>query len=471
MTPQMTLLTAPIELAGDWGASTPEDALVVLSRTREVCLTGIRLLSDDQPAALRVESRSSGPPHVWLQSATQAHVVVDGTARDWGRMAYQFGHELGHVLSNSWQPDSLPLRPSIWLEEALVEAFTLRGLALIADSWEQDPWLPGEAGYSKDLRRYREFLIGGYRNGAAGAKQWLNACFADNRQAVESFLGGRVVAGPALLMILGELVRDKGCVEDLAALNRWHGRAAVPVEDYLRLWGESCAKLGTPGRLPRRLREVLFRDESPRPSLAPASGAICAPAAAWRGSSTYRCPRRSYPLGAPSTHGVGLRTGARFSGRDQAGRHEGGASCSGRACADGGFMAVGDGGSVGSARQLERLCTEQLAYRWLCGGVEIDHQMLREFRLMDGDALDGLLARGLAALVEERAINLELVSLEALQAQVLTGASLGRRRRRLQALAAAAAARVQELRTALDRDDPTADERHARDRAATSCAR
>ena len=96
MTPQMTLLTAPIELAGDWGASTPEDALIVLSRTREVCLTGIRLLSDDQPAALRVESRSSGPPHVWLQSATQAHVVVDGTARDWGRMAYQFGHELGH---------------------------------------------------------------------------------------------------------------------------------------------------------------------------------------------------------------------------------------------------------------------------------------------------------------------------------------------------------------------------------------
>ena len=191
MTPQMTLLSAPLELAGDWGASTPEDALVVLSRTREVCLTGIRLLSDDQPAALCVESRPPGPPYVWLQSSTRAHIVVDGTARDWCRMAYQFGHELGHVLSNSWQPDSLPLRPSIWLEEALVEAFTLRGLALIADSWEQDPWLPSEAGYSKDLRRYREFLIGGYRNGAAGAKQWLNAWFADNRQAVESFLGGR----------------------------------------------------------------------------------------------------------------------------------------------------------------------------------------------------------------------------------------------------------------------------------------
>ena len=184
-------------------------------------------------------------------------------------MAYQFGHELGHVLSNSWQPEALPLRPSIWLEEALVEAFTLRGLALIADSWEQEPWLPEETGFSKHLRRYREFLIGGYRNGAAGANQWLNGWFADSRTAVESWLGGRPAAGPALLMILGELVRDNGCVEDLAALNRWHGRAAVPLEGYLRLWAEGCAELGTPGRLPRRLGEVLFRDENPRPSLRP----------------------------------------------------------------------------------------------------------------------------------------------------------------------------------------------------------
>ena len=185
----MTLLSAPLELTGDWGASSPEDARTVLSRTRDACLSGVRLLSHDQPAELRVESRSSGPPHIWLQSSTRAHIVVDGTACDWSRMAYQFGHELGHVLSNSWQPEALPLRPSIWLEEALVEAFTLRGLALIADSWEQEPWLPEETGFSKHLRRYREFLIGGYRNGAAGANQWLNGWFADSRTAVESWLG------------------------------------------------------------------------------------------------------------------------------------------------------------------------------------------------------------------------------------------------------------------------------------------
>ena len=57
----MTLLSAPLELTGDWGASSPEDARVVLSRTREACLGGVRLLSHDQPAELRIEF-----PPVWV---------------------------------------------------------------------------------------------------------------------------------------------------------------------------------------------------------------------------------------------------------------------------------------------------------------------------------------------------------------------------------------------------------------------
>jgi transposase len=449
---QMTLLSAPIELTGDWGASTPQDALIVLSRTRDACLDGVRLLSDAQPAALRIESRSSGPPYVWLQSPSVAHVIVDGTARDWGRMAYQFGHELGHVLSNSWQPDALPLRPSHWLEEALVEAFTFRGLALIADSWEQQPWLPGDERFSKDLRRYREFLIGGYRNGAAGSKQWLNSWFADNRSAVENGVGGRAAIGPALLMILGELLRDRGCIEDLGALNRWHGRAAVPLEDYLRLWGESCAKLGTSGSLPQRLAEVLFTEENPRPSLRPPEPNIRRPQrgevrqhivaiddllpldhpvrAVWafvRALDLKNELKRDNPTGAALGPVDLVLLVALW------------------------LWATADG--IGSARQLERRCAEDLAYRWLCGGIGITHQTLRDVRSMYGEAFDALLSRALAALVEAGAINLELVPQDVMKAQGLAGSSLPRRRRRMRALATTATARVRVLRAALDRDE------------------
>ena len=355
------------------------------------------------------------------------------------------------------------MRPSHWLEEALVEAFTLRGLGLIADSWEQDPWLPGETRFSKDLRRYREFLIGGYRNGAAGSKQWLNGWFGDNREAVEKFLGGRAVAGPALLMILGELGRDKGCVEDLAALNRWHGRAGVPVEDYLRLWGESCTELGTGGRLPRRLGELLFSDENPRPSLRPPTPYVRLPQ---RGEVRQHIAALNdlVPLDHP------VRTVWAFAESLDLSEliRSDGTSAAPPAAVEPALMvalwlwATVEG--IGSARQLEKLCTENLAFRWLLGGVAIDRQTLRQFRLLHGEALDGLLARSLAAFVEEGVIDVELISPEVLKAQALTGASLTRRRRRLKALAVTAAARVHELRPALDRDDPVADERH--DRAA-----
>src|SRR3990172_6281039 len=46
---------------------------------------------------------------------------------------------------------------------------------------------------------------------------------------------------------------------------------------------------------------------------------------------------------------------------------------------------------VGSARALERLCDEHDAYRWLAGGVSVNHHTLAPFRGEAGDPLDELL--------------------------------------------------------------------------------
>jgi hypothetical protein len=142
------------------------------------------------------------------------------------------------------------------MEESLAEAFTLRGLARLADSWEQKAVLAEYPDYAKHLRRYRELTVASYRCGSSpdALHQW----FGTKRIELENWIGGRIAHGPVLLMILGELDRDVGCVADLGALNRWPSRAAAPIEDYLRLWEESCAELRTPGSLPRRLKDVLF---------------------------------------------------------------------------------------------------------------------------------------------------------------------------------------------------------------------
>ena len=36
---------------------------------------------------------------------------------------------------------------------------------------------------------------------------------------------------------------------------------------------------------------------------------------------------------------------------------------------------------MGSARELDRLCDSDEAYRWLCGGVGVNHHTLSDFRV------------------------------------------------------------------------------------------
>jgi len=159
-----TLLSVPLELTGDWGRSPRPAAVAVMSRMRAVSLAGVELLSDRQPDLLRIQANRSGPPAVWLHpdGSRMAWVIVDVGERDWSKLAYQFGHELGHVLANSWGPQARPAPPCQWLEEALVEAFSIRGLALLAESWERNPPFTGDAGFAEAIRRYRAKVIAGY---------------------------------------------------------------------------------------------------------------------------------------------------------------------------------------------------------------------------------------------------------------------------------------------------------------------
>lgn len=251
----VTLLSAPLDLIGEWGGSPPQAAARVIARMREAALSGVKLLSDQQPDRLRVENHTFGPPAIWLHDKPPqtAWIIVDIGARAWCQLAYQFGHEFGHVLCNSWVPLAKPAPPSRWVEEALVEAFSIRGLGLLAASWEENPPFANDAPFAKSIRDYRANLIEKYWKASwQAASGDIALGFRANRSALE-----RSDWGSAVLTMLAEEERDGTCVEDLGALNRWPARSAVPVEEYLSLWQASCAELGASGHLPVRLRSLL----------------------------------------------------------------------------------------------------------------------------------------------------------------------------------------------------------------------
>jgi len=255
-----TLLTAPIELAGNWGHMLPRSADKVVEQMRQACLAGVRLLSDRQPTRLRVDEHTSGPPHVWLQAdgSGMAWIVVDIGERDWSKLAYQFGHELGHVMANSWQPLANPMPPCQWIEEALVEAFSIRGLGRLAEGWKQDPPFVGDNAFGNAIADYRQNIIQHYTTLAdeQGLGHDPATWFADHRNAIE-VPGLNPFAQAASLKISGEYERTPSCIEALGALNRWPGRSSVPIEKYFREWQASCAELQASPLLPNRLPELL----------------------------------------------------------------------------------------------------------------------------------------------------------------------------------------------------------------------
>lgn len=255
-----TLLTAPLEIGGDWGQSMPWDARRVVTRMREVCLGGVPLVSDRQPARLRVDDQQTGPPHVWLHSdhPETAWVVVDIGTRDWCKLAYQFGHELGHVLCNTWQWGAVSNPPCRWLEEALVEAFSIRGLDVLAASWSRNPPFPRTAAFAEAIRRYRAAAMEPYRRvGGPSPGESLAAWFRTNRDALDARTGLGPIEGPAVLTLAAAYASDPTLIADLGGANRWPERTAVPIEDYFRRWRASCAELGAPNRLPALLAERL----------------------------------------------------------------------------------------------------------------------------------------------------------------------------------------------------------------------
>ena len=255
------LRSAPIELAGDWGAMIPDSAWRVLELMRAACLDEVRLLSDRQPTRIRVDEHRSGPPAVWLHpdGGTYAWVVVDIGERAWTQLAYQFGHELGHVVANSWQAKATPGGPCQWLEEALVEAFSLRGLGRLASAWRATPPFAGDQAYGQAIADYRDNVLEEDRRlGAAqGGLGDLAAWFKRNRTAAEAGGGLNLCARALVPTLVAAYEQAPAWLEGLGALNRWPGRARLPISYYLGLWEASCAEIGASAVLPVFLRTHL----------------------------------------------------------------------------------------------------------------------------------------------------------------------------------------------------------------------
>ena len=123
---------------------------------------------------------------------------------------------------------------------------------------------------------------------------------------------------------------------------------------------------------------------------------------------------------------------------------------------------------VGSGRALARLCESHDAYRWLCGGVSVNHHSLSEFHTAHPELLEQLLVEHVASLSVAGVINLDEVVQDGVRVRASAGASSFRRSKKLHKELKKAKRLVEHLRQEND-DDPDASNRRIRaaeDRAA-----
>lgn len=107
---------------------------------------------------------------------------------------------------------------------------------------------------------------------------------------------------------------------------------------------------------------------------------------------------------------------------------------------------------VGSAREVDRLCERDDAYRWICGGVGVNYHSLADFRTEHEAWLDTQLTRSIASLLDRRLVTLNAVAQDGLRVRAHAKASSFRRREKLAELHAQAQAQVQALKRELAED-------------------
>jgi transposase len=120
---------------------------------------------------------------------------------------------------------------------------------------------------------------------------------------------------------------------------------------------------------------------------------------------------------------------------------------------------------VGAARELDRLCREHLAYRWLGGGVALNYHTLADFRVQHADLLDQLLTDVVAALLAQELVTLQRVAQDGVKVRAAAGQASFHRQQTLERYRDEARTQVAALRLQADEDAGAVNRRQQRARA------
>lgn len=281
---------------GNWGSADPQDIQVVLD---SVATEFRPLVTRQQQKVVNIRVIPRGnSPRVLYERGPQGEYVVQLTARDerWFQYAYQFSHELCHILSNfdhKERTGEMVATGNQWFEESLCETASLFTLKRMSASWADHP--PGRkwVGYGQVFGSYAEHLLAeSHRH--LPANQSLSQWYAENQPALHDNPYLREKNELVATMLLPLFEQDPSMWQAIAYLNANPASAGKSFSEYLADWHGACPT-GTQEHLGKAMTLLGFGQKQSGPAWmarfgGQAFGGQAAPPAAQMGEKGEKKP-------------------------------------------------------------------------------------------------------------------------------------------------------------------------------------
>jgi hypothetical protein len=221
--PEMAITVAE----GDWDAGREDILAVCRSAAGEIArhVPGRKW----DPILIR-QDQKQGPMVIYGRGPDGSRrVLLNVRGTFWSQLAYQFAHELCHILCNYREAN----RANLWFEETLCETASLFALRRMAESWRTRPPYSNWKGYAASLGSYaQERLDATARLDGLPLAQWYRRHEAELRKVPTDRAKNQVVAA-ALLPLLE---KEPAAWAALGSLNQWDARQELTFAEYLRDW-------------------------------------------------------------------------------------------------------------------------------------------------------------------------------------------------------------------------------------------
>lgn len=224
--------------AGDWGKASTQDIHLVLDAVAREFLSAV-----DSPRArglsIRVVPRA-GSPKVLYEQRRDGEYVIHLTARDdrWYQYAYQFAHELCHVVTNfdhKTRTGERVAEHNQWFEESLCETASLFALQQLAVKWASSPPTKNWLGYDQALAGYARRLLS-ERHRYLPADRSFRAWFVARQASFQSNPYNREDNELVATTLLPLFESHPEYWQAIKYLNPNDASAGKPFADYLRDW-------------------------------------------------------------------------------------------------------------------------------------------------------------------------------------------------------------------------------------------